>query len=464
MASITERNGKYFIMVSTGYDSTGKQIRKTMTYKPEPSMTQKQIEKAVNEQAVTFEKKVLSGQVLDGSVTFADFAERWMRDYAEPNLAPKTLSRYKAMLKRILPEIGHIKLDKLQPHHIVELNSSLSGDTNRRGITFLATQAFFDDFERNKWTREWLALETGKHINTIYNIFNKTPVAESTAQKVCDVLGYSFDKAFEPSKPLKGITNKTITHHFRLVSAILSQAVYWQVIPSNPATRVKPPKVARTEAKYLDEKQTLELIQLLEKEPIMYQAMIKLFIYSGLRRGELCGLEWKDIDWANHMISVRRSSQYLPGKGIFTKETKTVTSDRTIKLPSQAFDLLKEYRMWQLEHRFKAGDRWEDTDRIFTKADGTAIHPDTVTEYFRLFIAKTDLPQISIHSLRHTNITLQIAAGVPLRTVSYRAGHSSTQVTGVVYSHVIRSSEEKAAQILEDILDPMGKGQNRNIV
>lgn len=120
--------------------------------------------------------------------------------------------------------------------------------------------------------------------------------------------------------------------------------------------------------------------------------------------------------------------------------------------------------MWQLEHRFKVGDRWEDTDRIFTKADGTAIHPDTVTEYFRLFIAKTNLPQISIHSLRHTNITLQIAAGVLLRTVTFRAGHASTAVIRIVYSHAIRSSEEKAAQILENILDPLGNGQNRNVV
>jgi hypothetical protein len=80
-------------MVSTGYDSTGKQIRKTLTYTPEPGMTQKQIEKAVNEQAVLFEKKVLSGQVLDSGVTFKDFCERWLRDYAEINLAPKTLIR-----------------------------------------------------------------------------------------------------------------------------------------------------------------------------------------------------------------------------------------------------------------------------------------------------------------------------------------------------------------------------------
>ncbi len=464
MASITERNGKYFIMVSTGYDSTGKQIRKTMTYKPEPGMTQKQIEKTVNEHTVMFEKKVLSGQVLDGGVTFADFSERWMRDYAEPNLAPKTLSRYKAMLKRILPEIGHIKLDKLQPHHIVELNSNLSGDTNRRGIAFIATQAFFDDFEKNGWTREWLSQETGKHINTIYNIFNKIPVAEPTAQNVCDVLGYKFDKAFEPSKPLQGITNKTIAHHYRLVSTILSQAVYWQVIPSNPATRVKAPKVNRVEAKFLDEKQAFELLQILEGESMMHRTMIKLFIYSGFRRGELCGLEWKDVDFENNMISVRRSSQYVPGKGIFTKDTKTASSVRTIKLPSQAFDILKEYRKWQLEQRFKMGDQWEDYDRIFTKSDGSPLHPDSVTQYFSHLISKTDLPAISIHSLRHTNITLQIAAGVPLRTVSYRAGHAQTSTTANIYSHAIKTADEMAADVLQDILTPATNSRSRNVV
>jgi integrase len=114
------------------------------------------------------------------------------------------------------------------------------------------------------------------------------------------LLFYTFSEVY---------TKFGIVSHFRLVSTILTQAVYWQVIPSNPASRVKPPKVARVEAKYLDEKQTLKLLQLLEKEPVMHRTMIKLFIFSGLRRGELCGLEWKDIDWGNHMISVRRSSQ-----------------------------------------------------------------------------------------------------------------------------------------------------------
>ncbi len=453
MASIIHRNGSYFIMVSGGYDVSGKQIRKTMSYKPEPGMTAKQIEKAVNEQAVLFEQKVLSGQVLDGSVTFKDFTERWCRDYAR-HLAPKTYARYQAMFKRILPAIGHIRLDKLQPHHLMELYDDMGSDINRRGISFLPTAKFLDAFENKGWTMEFLSQVCGLHINTVYSVFKDKAVSEDTAHKLSDVLGLKFDDAFETSRPVKGLSNKTIKHHHRLISAILNQAVYWQVIPSNPAIRVKPPKVERTEANYLDEKQTAELLALLGGESIQHRTIIKLFIYSGLRRGELCGLEWKDVNFENQKITVCRSSQYISGKGVITKSTKTETSDRTIKLPTQIFKVLEEYRAWQLEQRHKMGDLWVDTDRLFTQPDGKSINPDSVTGYFRKFIAKTDLPNITIHSLRHTNISLQIAAGIPLRTVSYRAGHASTAVTGIVYSHVIRSSEEMAAEVLDDLLQP----------
>jgi integrase len=455
MASIRERNGAYFIMVSGGYDSTGKQIRKTVTWKPEEGMTEKQIEKALNEQSVFFEKKVMAGEVLDGSVTFAKFTERWIRDYAEDQLAPKTYQRYQSMLSRVLPAIGHIRLDKLQPHHLMELYKDMSSDINHQSISFLPTEAFLSKFEESGWTKIFLSQTTGVHVNTIYNIFRDIPIAEQTAQKVCDMFGISFSEGFQLSRPSKGLSNKTIKHHHRLISAILNQAVYWQVIPSNAAQRVKPPKVARTEAKFLDEKQTSKLLLLLEKESMQHSSMIKLFVYSGLRRGEMCGLEWDDIDFCNNLITVRRSSQYVLSKGIFTKETKTETSDRTIKLPTQAFEILKEYRIWQTVERLKYGREWEDHNRLFTQEDGKPIHPDTITGWFRDFIAKTDLPKISIHSLRHTNITLLIAAGVPLRTVSYRAGHAQTSTTANIYSHAIRTADEMAAGALDDILTPV---------
>ncbi len=139
---------------------------------------------------------------------------------------------------------------------------------------------------------------------------------------------------------------------------------------------MKPPRSSAGEAKYLDEDQTATLLHLLDSEPYQNQVMIRLFLLSGLRRGELCGLEWKDIDFKNNMITVCRVSQYLPEKGVFTKGTKTDSSVRSIKLPEQAFELLKEHRKWQRKKRIAMGDRWVDSDRIFAQDDGTPGHPE----------------------------------------------------------------------------------------
>jgi integrase len=187
---------------------------------------------------------------------------------------------------------------------------------------------------------------------------------------------------------------------------------------------------------------------------IQYKTMVLLLLYSGVRRGELCGLEWNDIDLEDHLISICRTSQYLPGKGIYEKGTKTASSVRTIKLPSVAIELLREYRKWQTIQRLAVGDQWEDNGRVYTSWNGKPAHPDTLTAWFEDFIKKTDLPQIHIHSLRHTNATLMIAGGEDLRTVSQRLGHSQTSTTTNIYAHAIQSADAKAADTLENILDP----------
>ncbi len=194
------------------------------------------------------------------------------------------------------------------------------------------------------------------------------------------------------------------------------------------------------------------MLAVLEKEPIKYRTMIKLFLYSRMRRGELAGLEWGDINWDKNMITIQRSSQYIPKQGIITKETKTTTSDRTIRLPRVVFDLLKEYQGWQEKQKDRIGDTWFKSDRLFTTYDGHPIHPDSITGRFSDFIKQNNLPKVTIHSLRHTNITLLIMAGVPLRTVARRAGHASTATTSVIYSHAIQTSDEMASEVMEGLL------------
>jgi integrase len=142
----------------------------------------------------------------------------------------------------------------------------------------------------------------------------------------------------------------------------------------------------------------------------------------------------------------------LPGTGIYTKEPKTESSKRAIKLSVSAIEMLKDFKKWQLEQGLKMGDQWHDTDRIFTKANGQPIHPDTITGWFRSFVKRNNLPNICVHSLRHTCITLLISAGIPIPTVSKRAGHANPGITTMIYSHAIKSLDERAAEALDEIV------------
>jgi integrase len=148
-----------------------------------------------------------------------------------------------------------------------------------------------------------------------------------------------------------------IYSHLHLISSILNTAVQWQVIVTNPAERVRSPKAEIKESGYLDVTHAQHLIEVLENESIQYKTAIILLLYSGMRRGELCGLEWSDFDFDNCIVSISRSLQRLPGIGIIEKETKTKGSTRVLRLPRVTFTLLREYRKWQNEQRLSLGDQ-----------------------------------------------------------------------------------------------------------
>lgn len=289
--------------------------------------------------------------------------------------------------------------------------------------------------------------------------------------KLCEIqphhLSQFYDNLGENGVNIKtggGLSKKTIQHHHRLISSILGTAVTWQILFSNPASRVKPPKVERKEAVYLEDYEVSKLLDCLQIEPIQYRTMIILLLHSGLRRGELCGLEWKDLDFKNCILVIRRASQYLPEDGIFTKDPKTGASIRTMKLPVEVFNMLEDYRRHQNKERLKLGDRWEENDRLFTQLEGKPIHPDTITDWFKKFLRKNNLPDINVHSLRHTNASLMIFAGVPISTVAKRLGHAQISTTSNIYAHALRSSDEIASEAIGNILSFQKKDTDCNIV
>ena len=121
----------------------------------------------------------------------------------------------------------------------------------------------------------------------------------------------------------------------------------WQVIPDNPARRVDTPKADKKQIQYLNDQQALLFMDALENESLEYRVIFSILLLTGMRRGELLGLEWPDIDFDAGVIQIRRTSQYAPGAGIYTDTTKTEQSKRPLAAPAELFDMLRQYRAEQ---------------------------------------------------------------------------------------------------------------------
>ena len=453
MATIRKRGNSYQIRVSCGYNVSGEQITKTMTWKPTPGMTSRQIEKELERQAVLFQERCENGLYLSGNIKLSEFAEKWLSEYAEKQLKPRTFAEYKRLLERINTALGHIRIDKIQPHHLMEFYNNLAECGVRKDIKYKPSINFDEYMKNNNLRTSELAKNAGVSRTTIRCCRHGENVSYDTAMKIMNEL--QDNNLFIPEEANKTLSSTSVLKYHTLLSSVFSTAVKWQVILSNPCDRVEPPKKAKKEAHYIDEQQATQLIECLEREPLRYRTIIMLLLYSGMRRGELCGLEWSDIDFKNNLVSITKAGLYLPDRGVFDDTPKNKTSERVIKIPGEIIKLLKEYKREQTIQQVAMGDKWQGSGKVFTNDSGERIRPDSLTSWFSSFIKRNNLPHISLHSLRHTNATLLIAGGADIRTIAKRLGHSTPTTTGNIYLHAIKTADEIASDTLSDILNPV---------
>jgi integrase len=479
MASIEKRGeNSYRLTVSCGYNKQGKKIRKYKTIDLSHIKPNKQLEEA-QKQFALFENDVKKGLYLDsGKITFEDFIEKWLKDYAEHELAPKTLFSYKEILdSRIIPALGHIKLNKLQPTHLNEFYNNLRENGIRLDKKYTPNKNFTDIISKSGLTLKTLAAKSEIAYRTIKNIKPDNNVTSSTATKISRALGININTIFDTVEKTASLSERTILYHHRIISSILTSAVQWQFILNNPALRVKPPKVQRKEARHFEFDQVEYILDLIEDEPIKYKAMVYLCIYGGMRTGELNGLEWSDLDFDNAVLRIRQASQYLPGKGTFTKPTKNESSERLIAFPDTVMAVLRQYKLWQNGVKADLANLWIDSDRIFTKQNGEPIFPQTLGKWFSKFIKKHNdkvlndntipnedkekylLDTVNFHGLRHTSASLLIGEGLDVATVSKRLGHAESSTTLKIYTHAFQRADKEAANKLENLFNK--KGENK---
>ena len=392
MAGSIEKRGKdsYRLVCTNGYDLNGNIIKHTKTIHG--------TKKDAKIELAKFVADVQNGLVIEGkSLKFSEFTEIWKRDYGSKKLAPSTYKRYCRMLEtRILPYFGHFYINKIKPTDIMQFYDLLSKDTQ---------------------------------------LVRK--------------------KSNNGQKTLKPLSGKTILEHHRLLRAMLHKAVYWQLIVSNPAERVQPPKAMKPKRRYYDDEQCkilLENLTELGEEQIKYKVAIILTIFTGVRLGELMGLEWQDIDFKTGIVSINRSSQYLADKGVFTKTLKTESSYREVAIPDFVVSLLEEYKLWYDDQKSFYGELWTNSNRLFVQADGKPMYPSTISKWFVKYVAQIGLPVINFHGLRHTNATLLISQNIDVAVVAARLGHAQITTTYNFYVHPIISHNRIAGNVLQNLL------------
>lgn len=257
----------------------------------------------------------------------------------------------------------------------------------------------------------------------------------------------------------KKLSPNTIQKHYALLHAILEKAVQWQFIKDNPATHIDKPKRAKPSMEILDTAECKAILEALSKEDIKHQALVNLTIYTGMRRGEIFGLQWKHIDFKAKTVTIEQECQWNTGVGNHIVDRTKGGSARTISIPDVVCGLLSAYQreIKKVRNVLRTRNEWKGAediqdDFIFCTFDGRLGHADQFNAWLDRFTKKNGFKRVTPHTFRHMVASYLLAAGVDLQTVAGKLGHANTLTTQAIYSHLLKSSEHKTADILQDML------------
>ena len=358
-------------------------------------------------------------------------------------------------IKDIVANIGGYKLRELNPAIIQRFYDQLD-KKEKTVITVTAKPELREAMQEAKMGFRKLRFEMDFNCATLTAALAGRTISLEYAERLATCLGQSTTSLFNVTKEKEPYAYETIHKTKRTLRAILSHAKKQRLINDNYASAdyIDFPKRPSKEIDYMNDEDAKKFYAAADAYPdIRYKTAAMLLLLTGMRRGELCGLEWSNIDFKDATITIARSVTTVAGFGVVEKDPKTESSKRVIAISDKLLSVLTEYKQWYDQYRRDMGDRWTETDRLFIAECGARIYPGTVYTWVHKVCDAAGLPHRTVHSLRHTNITMQIAAGVPLVTVAGRAGHARTSTTTDIYSHFLKSSDKTAADRLEKMFE-----------
>ena len=247
----------------------------------------------------------------------------------------------------------------------------------------------------------------------------------------------------------KEMSAATIKHTYHVLKGAMDKAVLAGIIPRSPCQGVMLPKGEKKAPVIYDEQQIQQLVKAAKGSEM--ELPIDMELCLGLRRGELLGLQWGDVDWKKGQIHIIRTRVVVNGKSV-VKDPKTATSKRTIDVPTRLMEKLKKHQRTCQMNRLRMGEDYTATDFIIVHPDGKPIYPEYLSQMLTKLQKKYDLPQCRFHDLRHLCASIMLMQGVNVKVAQERLGHKDISTTLNIYSHVLPSSAKEAAEKIGEMI------------
>lgn len=394
--SITERKNKdgtisFKIVASDGYkiDKNGHyvQVRKYKTFRQPPTMGIREARKIAKELDLEFQRQFERDQNTGVEMRLEE-VWYWYKSYYAPNkLRDTTFYNLKNMVEiKILPELGHLKIGQITTNRITMFLNDVS-------------------IKKDK--------ETGKPLKP------KQYYKDSYVQAIYSSL-------------------------FRIFNVAISNG--W--IKDNPCNNAIKPRKNRTAKKKALEIEQIKDILNKTNEYTTYNAIIQFQIYTGMRIGETLALTWDDIDFKKREININKTVNFIKTDFI-VGPPKTENSYRTLGMNNAIYHLLKLTKKEQNVRKRELKDQYDDHNLVFSQITGNYIYRTEINNRLNTIKKGTDYEYITVHFLRHANATLLLNSGVDLKIVSAHLGHNDIKTTANIYADVLKSQQQKVAQIIE---------------
>lgn len=245
----------------------------------------------------------------------------------------------------------------------------------------------------------------------------------------------------------------TIKHAYHVLKGSMDKAVLANIIPKTPCTGIMLPKGQKKPPVIYDEGQIRQLIAAAKGTEM--ELVVEIELCLGLRRGELLGLRWEDIDWDKNQIHIVNNRVVVDGKAI-VKDPKTESSRRTVDVPEQLIQKLRKHKLACAANRMRLGQEYTVTDYVIVHPDGKPIYPEYLSQMFTKLQKKAGLPKCRFHDLRHLCASIMLMQGVNVKTAAALLGHSQISTTMNIYSHVLPSVAKEAAQKIGSLVYDVG--------